>query len=51
MPGIPVSIVGSGHTPFGRLDALNLEQLIVMAATEAIEDAGVDPARIDAVFL
>ncbi|MGH8816593.1 MAG: thiolase domain-containing protein, partial [Achromobacter pestifer] len=46
-----VSIVGSGHTPFGRLDALNLEQLIVMAAKEAIEDAGVDPAEIDAVYL
>ncbi|VFR39200.1 3-ketoacyl-CoA thiolase [plant metagenome] len=30
---------------------MNLEQLIVMAATEAIEDAGVDPAEIDAVFL
>jgi len=51
MPGTPVSIVGSGHTPFGRLDALNLEQLIVMAAAEAIEDAGVEPAEIDAVFL
>lgn len=51
MPGTPVSIVGSGHTPFGRLDALNLEQLIVMAAAEAIDDAGVDPAEIDAVFL
>lgn len=46
-----VSIVGSGHTPFGRLDALNLEQLIVMATKEAIEDAGVDPAEIDAVYL
>ncbi|MCZ8398858.1 acetyl-CoA acetyltransferase [Achromobacter ruhlandii] len=46
-----VSIVGSGHTPFGKLDALNLEQLIVMAANEAIEDAGVDPAEIDAIFL
>ena len=46
-----VSIVGSGHTPFGKLDALNLEQLIVMAANEAIEDAGVDPAEIDAIYL
>ncbi|MFY1882603.1 acetyl-CoA acetyltransferase [Achromobacter xylosoxidans] len=46
-----VSIVGSGHTPFGKLDALNLEQLIVMAANEAIEDAGIDPAEIDAIYL
>jgi len=51
MSGKPVSIVGSGHTPFGRLDALNLEQLIVIAATEAMEDAGVDPADVDAVCL
>jgi len=51
MPGSKVSIVGSGHTPFGRLDNLNLEQLIVMAATEAMEDAGVDPADVDAVYL
>jgi len=51
MSDTPVSIVGSGHTPFGRLDGLNLEQLIVMAATEAIEESGVDPADIDAVYL
>lgn len=46
-----VSIVGAGHTKFGRLDALNLEDLVVMAATEAIEDAGIEAADIDAVFL
>lgn len=47
----PVSIVGAGHTKFGRLDALHLEDLIVMAANEAMEDASVAPADIDAVFL
>lgn len=46
-----VSIVGSGHTRFGRLDALNLEALIVQAGTEALTDAGLDPADVDAVFL
>jgi acetyl-CoA C-acetyltransferase len=46
-----VCIVGAGHTKFGRLDALNLEQLIVQAAGEAIADAAVDPADIDAVYL
>jgi len=51
MSGKPISIIGSGHTPFGRLDALNLEQLIVMAAKEAMEDAQVDPADVDAVYL
>ncbi|MEI2415979.1 acetyl-CoA acetyltransferase [Orrella sp. JC864] len=51
MQGDSISIVGSGHTPFGRLDALNLEQLIVMAASQAIEEAGIEPGQIDAVFL
>ncbi|HUG59096.1 MAG TPA: thiolase domain-containing protein [Candidimonas sp.] len=46
-----VSIVGSGHTKFGRLDAQTLEDLIVAAASEAIADAQIDPGDIDAVFL
>jgi acetyl-CoA C-acetyltransferase len=46
-----VCIVGAGHTKFGRLDALNLEQLIVQAASQAISDAAIDPAEIDAVYL
>jgi len=45
-----VSIVGSGHTKFGRLQQ-NLEELIIAATHEAVEQAGVDPADIDAVFL
>ncbi|KZX94861.1 thiolase domain-containing protein, partial [Sulfitobacter sp. HI0021] len=45
-----VSIVGSGHTKFGRLQQ-NLEELIISATHEAVEQAGVDPADIDAVFL
>jgi len=36
MSGKPVSIVGSDHTPFGRLDSLTLERLIVMAVTAAM---------------
>lgn len=46
-----VSIVGSGHTKFGRLDALTLEDLIVQASQEAISEAGIEPAQIDAVYL
>lgn len=46
-----VSIVGSGHTKFGRLDAQTLEDLIVAAASEAIADAQIDPGDIDAIFL
>ncbi|SFF16415.1 acetyl-CoA C-acetyltransferase [Sulfitobacter brevis] len=45
-----VSIVGSGHTKFGRLQE-NLEELIVAATREAIEESAVDPDDIDAVFL
>ena len=51
MPDIGVSIVGSGHTKFGRLDALTLEDMIVEAGREALADAKVDPAAVDAVFL
>lgn len=46
-----VSIVGSGHTKFGRLDTQTLEDLIVAAAREAITEAQIDPCDIDAVFL
>lgn len=46
-----VSIVGSGHTKFGRLDALTLEDLIVSAAREALDDAQVGADEIDAVYL
>ncbi len=45
-----VSIVGSGHTQFGRLQE-NLEELIVAATREAVEDSGIDPNDIDAVYL
>lgn len=44
-------IVGYGHTPFGKLDALGLEDLITLAASEALTNAGVDGAEIDAVWL
>ncbi|QKV18295.1 thiolase domain-containing protein [Oricola thermophila] len=45
-----IFITGSGHTRFGRLDQ-SLEDLIVEAAREAIEEAQIAPAEIDAVFL
>jgi acetyl-CoA C-acetyltransferase len=44
-------IVGWGHTKFGRHDVLSVEDLIQMAAREAIESAGIAPADIDAVWL
>ncbi len=45
-----IFITGSGHTRFGRLPD-NLETLIVDAARDAMADAGVGGADVDAVFL
>lgn len=45
-----ICIVGSGHSKFGRLDK-SLEQLIVDVTREAVDEAGIAPGEIDAVFL
>ncbi|MEI4487905.1 thiolase domain-containing protein [Frigidibacter sp. MR17.14] len=50
MAGTGISIIGSGHTRFGRRPE-TLEELIVLAAREAVEESAIDPATIDAVFL
>jgi len=44
-------IVGWAHTPFGKLEDPDVESLIGRVARAAIEDAGVAPAEIDAVFV
>ena len=44
-------IVGWGHTPFGKLDNMDFDQLIRDAALPAIESAGLTPADIDAIFV
>ncbi|MDD8024746.1 MAG: thiolase domain-containing protein [Paracoccaceae bacterium] len=46
-----IHIVGSGHTAFGRFDARSLEDLIVEATREALTEAGLSGADIDAVYL
>jgi acetyl-CoA C-acetyltransferase len=46
-----VSIVAAGHTRFGRLVDQNLEDLIVEATRQALNDAAVDASEIDAIFL
>ncbi len=43
-------MVGWTHSKFGRLDE-DVEALIVRVATDAIADAGVAPADIDAIYL
>jgi acetyl-CoA C-acetyltransferase len=44
-------IIGWGHTPFGKLDQIDLEQLIRDAALPAIAGAGLEPGDIDGVFV
>jgi acetyl-CoA C-acetyltransferase len=44
-------IIGWGHTPFGKLDSIELEQLFRDAALPAIERAGLEPVDIDGVFV
>lgn len=44
-------IVGWAHSPFGKLEAPDIEQLMALVSRAAIEDAGVAPAEIEAVFV
>ena len=44
-------IVGWAHTPFGKLEDPDVESLIARVAGAALEDAGVAPPDIDAVFI
>ncbi len=44
-------IVGWAHTRFGKHENEDTESLIVRVATDAVRDAGLAPADIDAVYL
>jgi acetyl-CoA C-acetyltransferase len=44
-------LIGWGHTPFGKLDALDLETLIRDAALPAIASAGLEAQDIDGAFV
>ena len=44
-------IIGWGHTPFGKLDAIDAEDLFRDAALQAIASAGLDAADLDGVFV
>jgi len=46
-----VAIIGMGCTRFGERWDLGAEELMVEAYLEAIEDAGIDPAEIEAAWL
>lgn len=45
-----VAVVGIGMTPFGKHEDLSLEELGAAAVREAVDDGGLDPGSIDAVF-
>ena len=47
----PVSIVGVGSTPFGRLEGQDIVRLAVDACRESIADSGVARSRIQALYL
>jgi acetyl-CoA C-acetyltransferase len=44
-------IVGWGHTPFGKLDNADLEQLIRDAVQPALDSAGIEAKDIDGIFV
>ena len=44
-------IVGWAHTNFGKLEGEDVESLIVGVATDAVADAGIAPADVDAVYV
>ena len=44
-------IIGWGHTPFGKLDAIDMEQLFRDAVEPALATAGLAPEDIDGVFI
>ncbi|RZL95277.1 MAG: thiolase domain-containing protein, partial [Variovorax sp.] len=46
-----IHIVGWGHTPFGKHDNADLEQLIRDAVQPALDSAGVAPEDIDGIFV
>jgi acetyl-CoA C-acetyltransferase len=44
-------IVGWAHTKFGKLDGEDAESLIVKVVRDAVADAGIAPADVDAVYV
>lgn len=44
-------IVGWAHTKFGKLEGEDAESLIIRVARDAVADAGIAPADVDAVYV
>lgn len=49
--GTDVLLTGWGHSRFGKLTDETLESLVVSVATEALENAGVEPGQVDEIYL
>jgi acetyl-CoA C-acetyltransferase len=49
--GTDVLLTGWGHSRFGKLADETLESLVVSVATEALENAGVEPGQVDEIYL
>ncbi len=45
------AIVGWAHTPFGKLDTVSVESLIVRVTREALDHAGLNPSDVDEIVL
>ena len=46
-----IYVIGTGHTKFGKLKDKTLYDLIVDAGKEALEDSGIEPKGIGAIFV
>ena len=46
-----VHIIGWGHTPFGKLSDMDVEDLIVAAGREALQDAGMPAEDVDGIWV
>lgn len=44
-------LTGWSHSQFGKLDNLPAETLLGDVAAAALQDAGLDPEQIDAIFV
>ncbi|SDV51520.1 acetyl-CoA acetyltransferase [Chitinasiproducens palmae] len=45
------SIIGWSHLPFGKIDALEVEDMIARTASEALSHAGIDATQVDSVHV
>lgn len=46
-----VNIIGWAHSPFGRLDDVDLESLVVEVSRRALDDAEIPPPEVDGIWL